>query len=230
MEPCLFCAAGSVSYHFPVSAREGLQRYQRLSRGAIQSHRNSDRADAGIGVSGERTNLVGPHYIFLSPLPASRRGGKQRDPDLASVASARRVASLLGIRRPHPQIGFVRQQDNGLSASGTPRKVSVRSAVRLSTSFTPASQKRAPFALNRGRLALPVPGCRRIGSAWVTYTGSVLKSWFPMIAHKPCGAVIWRRMVSGMVRAANGRFCLVSEQRHGNKIPSQHDQVGMETV
>lgn len=225
MEPCLLCG-GLGLLSFPGKRERGLQRYQRYLGGAIQSHRNSDRADAGIGVKRERTNLVGPHYIFFPHCRQVERR-KQRDPDLASVRVPGELQVYWEFRRLIRKIGFVRQQDNGFASGNAAQsfcKVS-RSAEHVIHAGEPEA---SAIALNRGRLVfqyLDADGSECVG--YVHRVGIEI-----MVPHDCPQAVRSGHLAKDVSAWFGGqcRFCLVSEQRHGNKIPSQHDQVGMETV
>jgi len=155
-----------------------------------------------LGVKRERTNLVGPHYIFF-PIRRQVERRKQRDPDLPPCECPESCKSIGNFDASSAKSGSCASRTTASPAGNAAQsfcKVS-RSAEHV---IHAASQKRAPsrsIAVDWSSSTW-MPTDR---SAWVTYTGSVLKSWFPMIAHKPCGAVIWRRMLAHG-SAANAAF------------------------
>jgi len=159
MEPCLLCG-GSVSYHFPVSAREDFSVISVISGGQF-NRTGTPTVPMPHWYKAGGTNLVGPHYIFFSHCRQVERR-KQRDPDLASVRVPGELQVYWEFRGLIRKIWFVRQQDNGFAGGNAAQSFSQvsRSAEHVIHAGEPEA---SAIALKSRSTGLPVPGCRRIG-------------------------------------------------------------------
>jgi len=223
MEPCLLCG-GLGLLSFPGSAREDFSVISVISGGnSIAPELRRSQCRHWYKAGGDQPGRFPITYFF--PIAGSR-AAEATDPDLASVRVPGELQVYWEFRASSAKSGSVRQQD---TASPAERRAKFLSGQRSAEHVIHAGEPEASaIALNRGRLVfqyLDADGSECVG--YVHRVGIEI-----MVPHDCPQAVRSGHLAKDVSAWFGGqcRFCLVSEQRHGNKIPSQHDQVGMETV